>query len=29
MITFQIIQAAYTTQYQKDKQSNQKVGKKT
>ena len=28
MINFQIIQAAYTTQCQKDKQCNQKVGKK-
>ena len=28
MITFQIIQAAYTTQYQKNKQPNQKVGKR-
>ena len=29
MINFQNIQAAHTTQYQKNKQSNQKVGKRT
>ena len=29
MINFQNIQAAHTTQYQKNKQPNQKVGKRT
>ena len=29
LINFQNIQAAHTTQYQKNKQSNQKVGKRT
>ena len=29
MINFQNIQAAYTTQYQKNKQPNQKVGKRS
>ena len=29
MINFHNIQAAHTTQYQKNKQSNQKVGKRT